>query len=242
MFGWKARIGVIVSPPNTVCEREMDQMAPEGVSVHAARMLRPKGVDTLSRDVLLQTNESLPQIAGSLEHLRPDVVLFAHTMGSMVNGPEHEEALTAMLAEAAGCPAITTATAVVDALRILGIRRLAVATPYPDDLTQMEVRYLEAAISGLKVVKDTCLSMATGLAIGDLETPVAYKTARQADSSDAEAIFLSGTNWRTVDMIQSLEEDLGKPVITANQATYWAAMKFLNLGGISGYGQLFNYR
>ena len=242
MYGWKARIGVIVSPPNTVREREMAELAPGGVSVHAARMLRPKGVNSLNRDVLLQTNESLPQIAGSLGHLKPDVVLFAHTMGSMINGPEHEEALTAMLAEASGCPTITTATAVVDALNAMQIRKLSLAAPYPNDLTQMEVRYLEAAIPGLTVVKDMCLSMESGLAIGDLQPSVAYKTATQVDDGESEAVFLSGTNWRTIDMIRSLEEDLGKPVITANKATFWAALRFLRITGIPGYGQLFEHR
>ncbi len=238
MYGWRAKLGVIVSPPNTVCEREMTQLAPEGVSVHAARMLRPRGVGAINRDMLLQTNESLPQVAESLGHLKPHVVLFAHTMGSMINGPDQEQALTDMLAEASECPAITTATAVVDALKALQVSRLSLAAPYPDAMTKMEVKYLEAAVPGLEVVNDMCLSMESGFDIGALEPPVAYSTAKEVDDPRAESVFLSGTNWRTIDMIAPLEADLGKPVITANQATFWAAMKHLNIGGFSGYGKL----
>ncbi len=238
MYGWRARLGVIVSPPNTVCEREMAQLAPEGVSIHAARMFRPRGVGSLSRDVLLQTNESLPQVAESLGHLKPHLVLFAHTMGSMINGPDQEQALTDMLAEASDCTAITTATAVVDALKALQISRLSLAAPYPDVMTKMEVKYLEEAVPGLEVVKDMCLSMESGFDIGTLDPSVAYTTAKEVDDPRAEAIFLSGTNWRTIDMIGPLEADLGKPAITANQATFWAAMKHLHIGGFSGYGKL----
>ncbi len=238
MYGWRARLGVIVSPPNTVCEREMTQLSPEGVSVHAARMSRPRGVGAINRDMLLQTNESLPQVAESLGHLKPHVVLFAHTMGSMINGPDQEQALTDMLSEASECPAITTATAVVDALKALQVSRLSLAAPYPDAMTKMEVKYLESAVPGLEVVNDMCLSLESGFDIGTLEPPVAYSTAKEVDDSRAEAIFLSGTNWRTIDMIEPLEADLGKPVITANQATFWAAMKHLHIGGIPGYGRL----
>ena len=238
MYGWRARLGVIVSPPNTVCEREMAQLAPEGVSVHAARMMRPRGVGAINRDMLLQTNESLPQVAESLGHLKPHLVLFAHTMGSMINGPEQEGELTDMLAKASDCPAITTATAVVEALKTLQVSRLSLAAPYPDAMTKMEVKYLEAAIPGLEVVKDMCLSMESGFDIGTLDPSVAYTTAKEVDDPRAEAVFLSGTNWRTIDMIQPLEADLGKPVITANQATFWAAMKHLRIGGLSGYGKL----
>ena len=238
MYGWRARLGVIVSPPNTVCEREMTQLAPEGVSVHAARMMRPGGVSGLNRDVLLQTNESLPQVAESLGHLKPHLVLFAHTMGSMINGPEQEGELTDMLAKASGCPALTTATAVLEALKAMQVRKLSLAAPYPDVMTKMEVKYLEEAIPGLEVVKDMCLSMESGFAIGTLDPSVAYTTAKEVDDPRADAVFLSGTNWRTIDMIGPLEADLGKPVITANQATFWAAMKHLHIGGISGYGKL----
>ncbi len=90
MHGWRARIGIIVSPPNTVCEPELDRMAPEGVSIHTARLSRPPGVTELSKEMLQQTNEDLPRAASSLAALKPDLVLFTHTMASMMEGPDHE--------------------------------------------------------------------------------------------------------------------------------------------------------
>ena len=80
MFGWRARIGVIVSPPNTVVEVELAQMAAEGVSIHAARLGLPEGLaGQLGADVVRQTNDDLPLAAKSLNELRLNVVVFART-------------------------------------------------------------------------------------------------------------------------------------------------------------------
>lgn len=241
MYGWRARIGIIVSPPNTVCEPELNRMAPPGVSIHVARMFRPAGMTSLSIDAVQRTNESLPQVANTLGSLRPNLVVFPHTMGSMVDGPEHEDELARMLSEEAGCPALTTAKAMVTAFKLMGLSRISVANPYPADMTNLQKEFLEMAVPGLQVVKTLSLDMESGLAIGDLEPESAYKAARDVDDESAEAVFLSGTNWRTIEMIETLEEDLGKPVITANQVTMWAALRMLGIGGISGYGKIFSY-
>ena len=239
MFGWRARIGVIVSPPNTVVEGEFGEMAPEGVSVHAARLGRPEGLaGQLGADVILRTNDDLPRAAKSLCELRLGVVVFAHTAGSMVKGPEYDAELLAMMESTVGCPAVTTASAAVAALTQAGVERLALLTPYPEQMTLMEQEYLEQTVPGLKVVSQRSLSVPSGLAIGDLEPVVAYREARNIDTHQADALFLSGTNWRTVDMVQKIESDLGIPVFTANQVTMWAALAKLGIPATSGFGSL----
>ena len=75
-------------------------------------------------------------------------------------------------------------------------------------------------------------------AIGDLEPAVAYREARNIDTGQADALFLSGTNWRTVDMIEKMESDLGIPVFTANQVTMWAALGKLGIPAEPGYGSV----
>ena len=241
MFGWRARIGVIVSPPNTVVEGEFGQMAPEGVSVHAARLGRPEGLaGRLGAEVVRQTNDDLPRAAKSLDELRLDVIVFAHTAGSMVQGPEYDAQLLTMMESTVGCPAVTTASAAVAALTRTGVKRLALLTPYPEQMTLMEQEFLEMTVPGLKVVSHRSLSVASGLAIGDLEPAVAYREARNIDTGQADALFLSGTNWRTVDVVQKMESDLGIPVFTANQVTMWAALAKLGIPATPGYGSLMN--
>ena len=242
MYGWRARIGVIVSPPNTVAEVELGRMAPDGVSVHVTRMHRPPEVQGLDQRVLETTNRSLPQAAGAIAPLKPDVLVFAHTMGSIVAGPGRDQELSSMLSEAAGCHAITTAGAAMEAFKALGLRKLVIVGPYTDDLLVMEKDYFEASMEeeGLEILGHKALGIANGWDIGQLEPRDFFRTARQADRPDAEAIFISGTNGRTIEILEPLEQDLGKPVISANQVTMWAALRHLGVGGVTGYGSLFD--
>lgn len=243
MYGWRGRIGIIVSPPNTVVESEFPRMAPEGISVHAARLGRPSGLPArLGSDVVLQTNQDLPRAAATLAELKPDVVVFAHTAGSMLGGPAYDAELVAMLAKEVGCPAVTTASAAVAALRACQATRLALLTPYPEEMTLKERAFIEQALPGVKVVCHRSLNLASGLAIGDLEPSVAYREARRTDTSEAEALFLSGTNWRTIEVIEAMEADLGKPVLTANQVTMWAILRQLGISPRPGFGSLFGHR
>ena len=86
-----------------------------------------------------------------------------------------------MLEETVGCPAVTTASAVAAIFRACGAVRLALLTPYPEEMTLAKIDYLEKAVSGLKVVSHRSMEMATGLGIGDLEPTVAYRVSRKVD-------------------------------------------------------------
>ena len=239
MYGWRARIGIIVSPPNTVAEVEFNRMAPEGVTVHASRMIRPSHLSTVAVATIEATNEALPQVAATLAPLKPDVLVFAHTLGSMAMGPGRDAEFAAMLSEPAGCPAFTIAGAAMAAFQALGVNRVALVAPYTSDMVAMEKDYLEKSLPGLEVVKETSLGISNGWEIGNLEARDAYRAARDTDSAEAAAIFISGTNLRTLEAIEPLEEDLGKPVITGNQVGMWAAMRKLGIGGVKGFGRLF---
>ena len=218
-------------------------MAPEGVSVHSARLGRPEGAAAnLSEDVVLQTNADLPRAASSLAKLRLDVVVFAHTAGSMLGGLQYDEDLIAMMEEKVGCPAVTTASAVVAALKDAGVGRLALLTPYPEEMTVKEAEFLERAVPSLEVVSQRSLGTATGVAIGDMAPRTAYREARNIDTSAADALFLSGTNWRTIEVIAAMETDLGMPVFTANQVTMWSALRKLSVSARPGFGSLFAER
>ncbi len=156
----------------------------------------------------------------------------------MVRELEYDAELVNMMESTVGCPAITTAGAVVAALTQAGVKRLALLTPYPEQMTLMEQEYLENAVPGLKVLSSRSLLVSSGLAIGDLEPQVAYRESRNIDIGQADALFLSGTNWRTMDVVQTLESDLGIPVFSANQVSMWAALNRLGIPARPGYGSL----
>ena len=239
MYGWRARVGIIVSPPNTVAEVEYSRMAPQGVSVHASRMIRPSHMSKMGVRLNEATNEALPQVAATLAPLKPDVVVFAHTTASMAMGAGRDAEFARMLSEPAGCPAITTIGAALTAFQALNVNRVALVTPYTSELAAIEKDYLEGSLPGLKVVKETSLGISNGWEIGNLEPRTAYRAARDADSGEADAIFISGTNWRTIEVISLLEQDLHKPIISGNQAGMWAALRELGIKGVNGFGVLF---
>ena len=126
----------------------------------------------------------------------------------------------------------------INALKAMNIKKVAVATPYINELDEKERFFLEESIPGLKVTKIQGLGILSSFEKGNLEPISAYRAAREVDSAEAEAVFISCTAWRTFEIIQTLERDIGKPIITSNQATLWAALKVLGVSGLSGYGRL----
>ncbi len=213
-------------------------MAPNGVTIHASRMFRAVEPKELTRQVLKETNDDLERSAAALKPVRPDVVAFAHTLGSMIDGADYDRRLVKMMESASGCPAVTTSIALLEVIDELGIESIAIAAPYSEKLTPIEIDYLKDAAPKLKVVKDYSVGTKTGFDIGELPPESAYSAAREADHPDAQALFISGTNWLSSPVIDDLETDLGKPVFGANQITMWSCLKRLGVTPVEGPGSL----
>src|SRR2546425_773285 len=129
-----------------------------------------------------------------------------------------------------GAPALRHA-----ALKHLGIKRLALGTPYPEAISEQGKAYWGAA--GFEIVGYHRLADVRDIYAENEER--AYLLARQADTRDAEAVLLSGTGMPTVAVLEMLERDLGKPVISSNQACLWQALRRAGVrGAISGFGRL----
>ncbi|MGE0797007.1 MAG: aspartate/glutamate racemase family protein [Lautropia sp.] len=233
-YGWKARIGLIVPSTNTVNEPEFWQLAPRGVSIHTSRVLATGPSD---RNAFVRMEQGLELATEQLATAEVDVVAYGCTTGSIVCPlPELVEKMTAK----AGVPSLTTAAAVVAALRACGVRRVAVGTPYNDYLNDSEARFLRDY--GFEVAHLGALQPPEGESrrtIGRIPLEASWRLAHAVDRPDADAVFLSCTNLATLDVIAELEHELGKPVITSNQATFWACLRMLRLNlAIDGYGRL----
>jgi maleate isomerase len=151
----------------------------------------------------------------------PLVVTYACASASFVGGMTGERALTSSML-AAGAPAATTTSGgLVSALRVLGLRRIAVVTPYIDSVTERLLTFLSE--HGVEVVSSV------GLGLLDHIWKVGYGEIVQAvtevDVPDADGLFISCTNVPTYDIIGPLERWLNKPVLTANQVTVWSALR-----------------
>lgn len=234
MYGWRGRIGLVVPTGNSVMEPEFQRMAPEGVTTHANRIYL--------KDV---TPESLPEMerdtasaAVAIASVRVGVVCFGCTSGSFVGGPGYDDRLIAIMQDATGVPATTTTTSVMRALGSLGVSRIALAAPYVDEVVQLEVDYLQAA--GYEVTNWKGGGLVLTADIQECAPRVSYQRARAVDSDRAEAVFISCTGFRSVENLAMLEADLGKPVISSNQATLADCLSILGVHDVRpGYGSLF---
>ncbi len=234
----RARFGVLVPAGNPTIEPELYRMTPPSLTIHFARLDTLAG-DPGAADGMEQRTlgylDSLPAATRSLSAVKPDVVALSHTAVSYLTGFAREPALLDHLATLAGTRAFTAARAILAALRHLGARQLALATPYPDSISAAGRAYWEAA--GFEVV--ACHRLEGVANIYEETEERAYALGRRADSADADAVLISGTGLPTAGIVERLERDLGKPVVTSQAATLWQALRAAGIkDGVRGYGRL----
>ena len=226
------RVGLIIPSVNATIEPEFAWIAPDGISFHAARiMLRettPEGLRSM--------NEGVESAARLLASLAPDAVAYACTSGSFLEGRARLSAQTEAIAGIVGCPVVATSAALIDALGALGIRRVALATPYLDAINRVERTFLED--HGIDVVSVRGLGL-SGTAIREVAPERVFTLACDADCEAAEALFVSCTDLRALEAVDALEARLQKPVLTSNQVTLWALLRTLGRdANIAGFGRL----
>lgn len=237
-YGWKARIGLIVPSTNVINEPEFWRMAPEGVGVFTARAM------LLGRATQASYVEMAKAVSGAADQLATaevDIVAYGCTSGSFVCPMED---LVSDMQARTGKPALAAAGAVVAALRALGARRVALATPYIDFVNQREREFLQGADFDVVSIEalDLGHTQEERRAIGRVPPEAIYRLARLADRPDADVVFISCTNLASLGIIERLEDELGKPVITSNQACFWACLRRLGLrDAVPGFGRLLSH-
>ncbi len=164
------------------------------------------------------------RLADGARRLGPaNAVVWACTSGSFVFGWDGAQDQAAELGRVAGGPASSTSLAFVEAALALGLRRVAVAATYPDELAQHFRTFLEGA--GLDVVRFAGHGVPTAADAGLLDRDDVLDMAAANDHPDAEAVLLPDTALHTVAWLDELEQRVRKPVLTANQVSAWEGLR-----------------
>lgn len=236
MHGWRGRLGLIVPSSNTTNEAEFAGWLPPGVSLHAARLQQ-------ERSNAAELAEMAAGVGGAADLLATadvDVIAYGCTTGSLVEGPDHARDIERSVTDRTGVPTVATAASIKRAFDALDLESLVIATPYIDELNELEVEYLEAA--GYDVVAIDGRGLELNTDIGRQDPRGTYRQARALPHDEADGLFVSCTNYRSFEVIEALERDLDLPVVTSNQATLWDALGRLGVdrGAVEGLGQLFD--
>ncbi len=225
MYGRRARLGLILPLDNAVMEPELYSLGLQDVSFHTIRLSTTERTEMPEQGV---------QLARGFVEMGVSSIAYCCAETAFLKGAEGNEWIAGEITRLTGLPATTAMSAMVAAVRAVGARRIALVTPYTPARERIMVEFWNRM--GLEVT--TALSRDFNEGVGDLREwyqtnlqppSTAYEMAKAADSSDAEAVVISATNFRTLEVIGALEQELGKPVITSNQAILWQALSSLGL-------------
>ena len=228
MIGWRGRVGVLLPADNAVLEYEVNRLPLPGVSFHIARM-SPLGLQELPAEAL--------RLIPSLKECRVNILIYACASSSFMFGVAANEELEKKIREMAGMDAISATSSLILSLKAFGIRKVALATPYWKELDEKLLSYFKEGDINVVHIESLCLSSWEAM---NNQTPDAvYQLVKKADHPEAEGILILSTNLPTFEVLQFLEDDLRKPVISTNQGMVWGACRRLGIrDAIAGYGRL----
>lgn len=237
------RIGLVVPSSNVTVETEIPALLARhpsaAFSFHSSRMRMHR----VSPEELRAMNAQRERCVDELADAGVDALLYACLVAVMAQGPgEHsrtEKAVVGQLAARDAHPAVlSSAGALVEGLRALGARRVALVTPYLRPLAEEVVAYLRA--EGFDVVDWVALEVGDNAEVGCIPGPRVLAGARGLDLSRADALVISAcVQMPSLELVEPAETEFGLPVLSAATAGAYALLKGLNLAPrLPGAGRL----
>jgi len=243
-WGWQARIGMFIVGNEAVPEAEWAAMAPEGVSVHAARVTA-KSPWPLDGD--------LRRGAEQFAAMKLNAVVLGHTTSSIIGGKGWDEKMAADIGAIVGKTVFATTNGLdmQAALKASNIKRPFIVVPpwFNDANAQAGAAYF--AERGFKPAGHLRYDpgpgwrdvppgemYARGMGFAQQIEPL-YEQIRAACPTEADGVLIGGTGFRCVGIVEALERDLKRPVVSANQASLWRCLRRTGVHtAVEGYGSL----
>lgn len=234
-LGWRKRIGVLSPTVIETASHDFHRLAPDGVSMCAIT----SNVEHWDKENFKQS--VLDPLVASAKYLASRNVDYIMHCGMPVvttRGKGFEEEIVRLITDATGLPASTSIRSAIRALAHLGIRNVAVLTPYPPELHQSALTFLAA--SGFNVVAEHTEDVVFKR-LQDVTAAHIAAAARRvfATAPSADGIYIPCNQWAAADAAPLIEGELGVPVVTGAHADHWEAFRTLGITDrIEGQGRL----
>jgi maleate isomerase len=215
---WEAKLGLIAPSWNTVNEYEFQRVLPESISCHVTRIK----ITADDEENFARMATEIPAAAQLLAQAKVDAICYGCLAGGFVEGPGHDLEIVEAITDATGIPGVTAAEAAIRGLQALKVTRVSVASPYEPWLNEKLKSYLQSF--DVEVVAMQGL----GTQAHSTFTPEQNaELASEVDRLEAQAIFISCSNFRTLEIIDRLENKLQKPVLTSNMCSLWRMLRLI---------------
>ena len=237
------RIGVLVPSTNQVVTPDFYSVAPKGVAILEERMFLPPSKEPGGDEYhLKKLNEDLERAARYLRETDLDLIVYACTAGTYHEGTwEYDRQVAKIIEHVSNLPCITAVQASIEALRKVGARRVSVAGPYGDKMLSRLKELLEKmAFEVISIEGEPEMKRRTHCAvIGNQDPEVILDFVPKSIRPEADTVFLPGTAWRALEVVDTLEKTTAKTVVTVNQAFIWMALRKVGVTDpIQGFGRL----
>ncbi len=231
-YGSRAKLGFLIPSVNLASECQFPAMAPPGVSLHFTRLK----LVTANEDELRRMADGLEPAVELLKDAGVSSITF-HCTAVTTFAPGMDEKLIQRIRQASGLPATATGRAAVMALNKFEAKKVVLVTPYPMHVNQKEEAFLRA--NGFEVLANWAEGINDGLAMFAAEPQLWKRRVLEHRRASADAYFLSCAQIKSPEIVEELEHELGKPVITSNTAAFWQSLRLSGVEDrVQGFGRL----
>ncbi len=231
------RIGLIALATDYNSETDLRRILPDGVELFTNRVLN---ANPLTIENLQAMASDVPRAArGILPGLGVDVMIFGCTSGTAAVGAEELQRLIHIAQPGVFCT--NPILAASEALRALKAKQISMLTPYTTDVN-IAVRSCFDA-EGFTILNIDGFGLEDDIEMTGLPGAAIVEAAEQICEPEADALFISCTAIRSASVVEEIEQKLGKPVVTSNQALVWHSLQLMNnTSPVDGYGQIFKLK